>query len=661
MATRQRVWQKLHIQSGWENALEAVLGERMNGFEMSRIDWVKNYFNDVPPSRLSFYAQVPVTQTPTEVNDLHPLSELIKTNDPTLTQLLPDWLRGVYIANNLNDAYSLREKLPEGGVLVTPEGHRLSRNALRFYVAESEQAGMLARAQEIEQIEAQLRAQDMLVDQAQSGLGELQAQVERFTQQHSSARAQLSSTTARVHDLKMQVQKLNLEREQRNARHAQIDDELAEILFQEEELQAQKMEAQALFDEGDSILLARQDAWQNAQQSYEALERQLADKRASLREVENQVRDAQYRVQNLTQRLADIEYNQQSAEQQLENLRTQQEDLTIELQEFEQNNHDDGLQAALAVRVEREQALAAARTALDGLTHELRAMDEARISAERELAPKRDAITQLQLAEQAARLNQEQFAEQLREAEVDIALTREQLKETLADGARASILQGEITRLNNQINALGAVNLAALDELKVAQERQTFLNAQSEDLMNAMTTLEDAIRKIDKESRDMLMETYNQVNQNFGELFPELFGGGEAKLVLTGEEILDAGVQVMAQPPGKRNSTIHLLSGGEKALTATALVFALFRLNPAPFCLLDEVDAPLDDANTDRFAQLVAKMSQQTQFLFISHNKITMEIADQLVGVTMQEQGVSRIVAVDMESALKLQQAAPAV
>ena len=152
------------------------------------------------------------------------------------------------------------------------------------------------------------------------------------------------------------------------------------------------------------------------------------------------------------------------------------------------------------------------------------------------------------------------------------------------------------------------------------------------------------------------MDTYNQVNKNFGELFPELFGGGEAKLVLTGEEILDAGVQVMAQPPGKRNSTIHLLSGGEKALTATALVFALFRLNPAPFCLLDEVDAPLDDANTDRFAQLVAKMSQQTQFLFISHNKITMEIADQLVGVTMQEQGVSRIVAVDMESALKLQQ-----
>jgi len=332
------------------------------------------------------------------------------------------------------------------------------------------------------------------------------------------------------------------------------------------------------------------------------------------------------------------------------------EEQTIALEEFEQVNHHEGLQAALAVRVEREAALSAARTALDALTHELRTMDEQRIAAERELEPKRETITQLQMSEQAARINQEQFETQLNEAQADINELRERLRETLSDTARASSLQAEITRLNNQINALGAVNLAALDELKVAQERQSFLNAQSADLLEAMNTLEDAIRKIDKESREMLMDTYNQVNQNFGELFPELFGGGEAKLVLTGEEILDAGVQVMAQPPGKRNSTIHLLSGGEKALTATALVFALFRLNPAPFCLLDEVDAPLDDANTDRFAQLVAKMSQQTQFLFISHNKITMEIADQLVGVTMQEQGVSRIVAVDMESALKLQQ-----
>jgi len=199
---------------------------------------------------------------------------------------------------------------------------------------------------------------------------------------------------------------------------------------------------------------------------------------------------------------------------------------------------------------------------------------------------------------------------------------------------------------------LGAVNLAALEELTASRERKAFLDAQTSDLNEAINTLEDAIHKIDGETRALLGSTFEAVNVHFGKMFPELFGGGNAKLVMTGDEILDAGVQVMAQPPGKKNQTIHLLSGGEKALTAIALVFAIFQLNPAPFCLLDEVDAPLDDANTERYAKLVSSMSKSTQFLFISHNKIAMEMAKQLIGVTMQEQGVSRIVAVDMESAV---------
>ena len=198
---------------------------------------------------------------------------------------------------------------------------------------------------------------------------------------------------------------------------------------------------------------------------------------------------------------------------------------------------------------------------------------------------------------------------------------------------------------------------SSLEELAAARERKQFLDAQSHDLTEAMNTLEDAIRKIDQETRELLGHTFHTVNEHFGRMFPELFGGGQARLVMTGDEILDAGVQVMAQPPGKKNQTIHLLSGGEKALTAIALVFAIFQLNPAPFCLLDEVDAPLDDANTERYARLVTAMSGQgTQFLFISHNKIAMEMAEQLIGVTMQEQGVSRIVAVDMESAIRMAQ-----
>jgi chromosome segregation protein len=228
------------------------------------------------------------------------------------------------------------------------------------------------------------------------------------------------------------------------------------------------------------------------------------------------------------------------------------------------------------------------------------------------------------------------------------------LSQKLTDDMRPSYLQGEVTRLTNAITALGAVNLAALEELAQASERKNFLDAQHADLNEAITTLEDAIAKIDMETRDLLQDTFDKVNHHFSELFPILFGGGQAKLIMTGEEILDAGVQVMAQPPGKKNATIHLLSGGEKALTATALVFSMFQLNPAPFCLLDEVDAPLDDANTERFCRMVQKMSTNTQFLFISHNKIAMEMANQLIGVTMQEQGVSRIVAVDMEAAANL-------
>jgi len=212
--------------------------------------------------------------------------------------------------------------------------------------------------------------------------------------------------------------------------------------------------------------------------------------------------------------------------------------------------------------------------------------------------------------------------------------------------------------LNTEIQSLGPVNMAALDELSSSRERKHFLDAQSADLNEAMQTLTDAIAKIDAETRDLLQDTFDQVNIHFGKQFPELFGGGHAELVMTGEEILDSGVQVMAQPPGKKNSSIHLLSGGEKALTAIALVFSLFLLNPAPFCLLDEVDAPLDDANTLRYAKMVAKMSEKTQFIFISHNKITMEIAHQLIGVTMQEQGVSRIVAVDISSAVSMVEAA---
>jgi chromosome segregation protein len=262
----------------------------------------------------------------------------------------------------------------------------------------------------------------------------------------------------------------------------------------------------------------------------------------------------------------------------------------------------------------------------------------------------RTKITEARLKEQEAVTHTEQYALQLQEAGV----TREEMADQMEKRMGSRGMQAEITRLTEEIAALGPVNLAALSELETSRERKAFLDAQALDLTQAVETLEAAIKRIDRETRELLQDTFEQVNANFREMFPALFGGGQASLKLTGEEILDAGLQVFAQPPGKKNQSIQLLSGGEKALTAIALVFSLFKLNPAPFCLLDEVDAPLDDPNTERFCDLVRQMSSQTQFLFITHNKITMELAAQLVGVTMPEPGVSRIVEVDIDAAMEL-------
>ena len=286
---------------------------------------------------------------------------------------------------------------------------------------------------------------------------------------------------------------------------------------------------------------------------------------------------------------------------------------------------------------------------MENATVNLQKLEQDRLASEHKLNPLRDKLNELTLKEQESRLHFEQWSEQLQGVDEQALLP---LLETGSN--RPNALQTELNRLNSEIEALGAVNLAALEELQAANERKAYLDAQAKDLNEAMETLEDAIRRIDKESRELLMDTYNQVNTHLADMFPVLFAGGEARLILTGDEILDSGVQVMAQPPGKKNSSIHLLSGGEKALTAIALIFSLFQLNPAPFCLLDEVDAPLDDSNTERLCALIRKMAQHTQFVFISHNKITMELAQQLVGVTMQEKGVSKVVAVDIEEALRM-------
>ena len=392
-------------------------------------------------------------------------------------------------------------------------------------------------------------------------------------------------------------------------------------------------------------------------QRLQALEQQAKDAQAALsaaREAVSAAERAQSEARFQERSCADKAEAQsrlaQSLAERLATLASNREGVSAELSQLEEGQVRERLQTALQVKSEREKVLAAARTALEGVNDQLRTLEENRLTVEQSLDPLRNRITEIRLKEQEAITHAEQYAQQLQEAGV----TREEMAEQIERRVGSRGMQAEIQRLTDEIAALGPVNLAALSELTTARERKNFLDAQALDLTQAVETLEAAIKRIDRETRELLQDTFDVVSKNFSEMFPALFGGGQASLKLTGEEILDAGLLVLAQPPGKKNTSIQLLSGGEKALTAIALVFSLFKLNPAPFCLLDEVDAPLDDPNTERFCELVRQMSAQTQFLFITHNKITMELAAQLVGVTMPEPGVSRIVEVDIEAAMEL-------
>ena len=653
LSTLPRLWQKLDIEEGWETALEAVLRERSGALEMSNIDWAKAFFSDAPPARLALYAPQPGTPAAADIPGLKPLTSLLRLNDPGVRGVLNDWLHHVFVAEHTADAFAERARLPQGGSFVTRHGHIVTQSAVRFHAPDAEQDGMLARQHEIDNIGKQLRAQALLADEARARATRADAAVSDLQRRLQDARQRVGSLTREVHALQIEVLKQSEIEARFNQRSGQIAADLSEIAAQEAEQRQAAAEAEQEFEQLDMELAELQGAHEDGQTAFLDRERLLGEAREKLRELERSAQEAQFAERSQRARIEELRRNIATAATQAEQVAASLAQGKLELEALEAGTAHEGLQELLDRRTAQERALADARHELDQITQQLRHAEESRMQAERSLQPQRDRITEMQLKEQAARLNQEQFAEALAATGADEAAIAA-LADKLDPDMKPSWLQGEVTRLTNAISALGAVNLAAVEELATATERKRFLDSQNADLQEAIATLEDAIHRIDRETRELLQDTFDRVNGHFSELFPILFGGGNAKLVMTGDEILDAGVQVMAQPPGKKNATIHLLSGGEKALTATALVFSMFRLNPAPFCLLDEVDAPLDDANTERFCRMVKRMSEHTQFLFISHNKIAMEMASQLIGVTMQEQGVSRIVAVDMESAADL-------
>lgn len=650
----QGLWTRIAVEPGWENALEAALRERMGALEISRLDMVRGFLGagakDAPPARLAFYSK-PEGSLSLSSNGLPLMAELLRVGDASLKALLTEWLAGCYTAQSLDEALSHRAQLKAGETIYVPTGHAVTAHSVSFFAQDSEQSGLLARAQEIEHLEKELRAQALISEEARTALVRAEAAYADASQRLVSARREASEAKQSAHELQVEMLRLTQQAEQARARTAQIEADVAEVQAALDDLQERAVAAEARFEELDMQLADSQELHAQLDEKVIEAERKLAESREQLRALERKAQEATFSQRSMQARQAELQRTLETAEQQTKALLEERERAYAEQSRLNDAAAQGGLQDALALKMEREQAVAAARSEYEDLTNKLRASDERRTQIERALEPMRARITEFQLKEQAAALGSAQYEQQLAEAGADLAAVAQSI---LEGNVKLHGLQSEIDRLHRDIAALGAVNLAALEELQLARERKVFLDAQVADLTEAMTTLENAIKKIDNETRDLLSATFNTVNTHFGRMFPELFGGGQAKLIMTGDEILDAGVQVMAQPPGKKNQTIHLLSGGEKALTAIALVFAIFQLNPAPFCLLDEVDAPLDDANTERYAKLVASMSRGTQFLFISHNKIAMEMAQQLIGVTMQEQGVSRIVAVDMESALSM-------
>jgi chromosome segregation protein len=647
----ERLWQAIRVQAGWDDAVEAALGVRLNAARLADDAEVAELLRDPPPGNFAvFLERGAAADVPASAGHLTPLASVVGSDRPAIAAYLRDALAHVFLLPEGEDGTALARVLPAGGLLVDRRGHLFGRQGIVFHGPQSELHGVLARQREIEELRGRIPERARARSDEEEALAGLEQALRTAQEDVRHLAAEAKGARERGHALEMEYLKLQQSSEQSMRRREAIRAELAQIEEEEGRERIEMQEAQHAMEEGSRKIeeivqrvQALEDAAKAAQAALDGARRGIADAERALSEARFQERGARDKVEAQSQLVV-------SLRERLAALAATRENAAAELGKLDEGNVRERLQQALAVKAERERVLADARVGLEHVTEQLRAIEESRLAVEQGLNPLRERITELRIKEQEAATHVEQYAGQLQEAGV----TREEMAEQIEKRVRSSGMQAEINRLNEEIAALGPVNLAALSELETARERKTFLDAQATDLAQAVETLEAAIKRIDRETRELLQETFDVVSRNFSEMFPALFGGGQASLKLTGEEILDAGLQVFAQPPGKKNQSIQLLSGGEKALTAISLVFSLFKLNPAPFCLLDEVDAPLDDPNTERFCELVRQMSAQTQFLFITHNKITMELAQQLVGVTMPEPGVSKIVEVDVDAAIEL-------
>ena len=646
LESNKRVAQTLDVAEGWDRAVETVLGDYLQAICVSDITPVTENIGRLRSGNLMVLHEVGNEPERFDVADT--LAGKVTGAPASIHRLLSE----VRIADSLGSALALRESLGDNASVITAEGVWLSKHWLRVSRDKDAKAGVLSREHDMRRLKGEIREFQARFESARKLLADGRLRLGQLEERREALQADATALLGEYSEAKAALDAAQYRMDQANARRASIAEESSEIDHQKISAEEHLRESRRNFSQAEETL-----------EELEALRTSLAKRRDELRDelrrVREQAHEDRQSVQNITIQFESRRTSKESAAQNLERMRSQLaqfESREVEIREqLEQRQaplaeNKQSLEQQLAYRVSVEEELAGARKLVEEVEAQLREQDQQRMQIDQAVDEARTAVSEAEMGTRELTVRREGFAEQLAATDFEF----DALMAAIDEAATIDSWEEKLDKVRRRIDRLGPINLAAIDEFKEQSERKEYLDSQLEDLNNALATLEGAIRKIDRETKSRFRDTFNDVNAGFQRLFPKLFGGGHAYLELTGDDLLSAGVTVMARPPGKRNSTIHLLSGGEKALTAVALVFAIFELNPAPFCLLDEVDAPLDDANVGRFCDIVRDMSDKVQFVFITHNKVTMELARQLTGVTMQEPGVSRLVSVDLDEAVRM-------
>lgn len=644
LAERRRLAQELVVENGWERAVETVLGPYLQAVGITSIDTVAGSLGELTEGGLTLIETEGQAAPSTRADAL--------VNHMRAPAAVASLLAGVRVARSMQEAVARRHELADGESFVTREGAWVGRQWLRLHRSDDPQMGVIARGDEINRLRESVQAGARRTEEVAKALADTRRQLERLEEARAQAQAEATRRQELLADTKAKLGASRAELDQARQRAAALDRTIADLAAEEQALVTAVEESRAR----RAAAVARQAELAQTRERFEHERREHHERVAAARAMAERHREE---AQAIAIKVESRRSSKESAnaalvrvQGQLAHLTKRQQELRAEIEAAaEPLKHDQELLTAkLDERLAIEAELGKARTALDEIDTQLRETEAQRNDRQRAVNEIRDLAGNARLAVREAQVRAETVAEQF----AATGFVLDEIVLGLPADATAQVWTETFESLERKIQRLGNINLAAIDEFKEQSERKTYLDAQFADLTEALETLENAIRKIDRETRTRFKETFDKANQGLGRLFPRLFGGGHAYLELDGEDILAAGVTIMARPPGKKISTIHLLSGGEKALTAVALVFSIFELNPAPFCLLDEVDAPLDDANVGRFSEIVKEMSERVQFVIITHNKTTMEAMHQLSGVTMQEPGVSRMVAVDIDEAVKL-------